>query len=95
MLHLKRTANRYQAALRDSPPGGKAVGWPVAYPESGGLAGLGGWGEDLLNAVVPGASSAVASAQQQVAQLKMSLQIILGLSAVAATTGVLIFLRGK
>ncbi len=96
MLRLNRTTNRYEAALRSSPPGGKVIGWPGAFPRAGAtLNGLGDVTTDLLNAALPGASTVVATAQAQLAQLKLSLQMILGLSAVAALTGTMVLLRGK
>lgn len=88
---LRQTTRRYEAALRLSPPVRATIGWPVAFPRGGGLHGLGDsfWTDLFTSAAAPVAGAV----QAQAAELKNALRLIIGLSAVAAVTGVIAVVR--
>lgn len=88
--HLRRTTRRYEAALRLNPPVGFVAGWPVKLPPAGGISGLGGFWDDLWKTA---SGPVTQSIDAQVTELKSALKLIIGLSAIAAGTGIISFFR--
>ncbi len=89
---LLQTTRRYEAALRLSPPVRNTIGWPAAFPESGGIGDV--W--DDITSLFKGASGAVIGPiEKQAADLKRAIKIIMVLSGIAAATGTLTLLRGR